>query len=538
MVDSNSNFYDDVSNKQGVSRRTVAKGALWSVPVVSATVTIPAFAASPDECDTCTINFVHDEQTNPLPYIHGKGSDFPSDVELSAGCNGQPYNGQINITITGDAEFSNGLQTAQLNMVNGIATLGTASSTSGLVVRTKTVLTSTGQTVDFSMDVKNFQITAALDGCEMVTDMVEWVYPNLTSWGINTLSSLGDGTAVASRNKPAAIGPYRVWGKLFGRRSAFALTGSDDNSPNDLFAWSRNDYGQLGLGVTSTRTVPEQVSGKWNEVALGDYHTLFINSAKELYSVGYNQRGQLGLGHINSISVLTRVGTDTWHSVGAADQTSFGIINTSNNLYSWGYDNGGILGNGTPNTDVLSPANVSNLSWDKVVGSLNHAVGVLTNGQLWSWGANNEGQLGTGNNTTSDIPIRVGNAYDPWETVSTENSWTVAKTVNGDIYTWGRGTSGQLGNGTNVTATVIGKIANPNLEWKQAEGSYRHGLAIDINDDLYAWGNNSVGQFGNGTNVSSNVPVKIGKLKWDTIATGIDYSLGTTKTFVPKGYSY
>ncbi|MFT4245093.1 MAG: hypothetical protein QM571_01005, partial [Micrococcaceae bacterium] len=188
MVDGNSNFYDDVSDKQGVSRRTVAKGALWSVPVVSAAVTVPAFAASPLACDVSTIEFVHDENgvtAEALPYIHGKGSEFPSDVTLSIQEGGVPVpSGTVTLTITGDATFADDSQVKTgVPFTVGILTFGTTDSTSGLVVKTNTVLSSTGISVDASDDIKNFTITAVLDGCDSVTAEQVWIYPNLMTVG-------------------------------------------------------------------------------------------------------------------------------------------------------------------------------------------------------------------------------------------------------------------------------------------------------------------------------------------------------------------
>ncbi|MFT4245881.1 MAG: hypothetical protein QM571_05115, partial [Micrococcaceae bacterium] len=174
---SNNDFYDEVSSEQGVSRRTVAKGALWSVPVVSAAVSVPSASAS-DNCDVSSIEFVDDGN---LPYIHGKGSSFPSDVTITASEDGSPYSGLITLTIVGDATFGGvgSGQTAQITMSDGSVTFGTASSSSGLVVTTNSVLTSTGISVDASTDVKNFKITVQLGDCSSVTDELEWIYPNL-----------------------------------------------------------------------------------------------------------------------------------------------------------------------------------------------------------------------------------------------------------------------------------------------------------------------------------------------------------------------
>ncbi|MFT4186921.1 MAG: hypothetical protein QM613_06835, partial [Micrococcaceae bacterium] len=46
MVDNSSEIVDSSCDSLGVSRRSVTRGALWSVPVVSTAVSVPAVAAS------------------------------------------------------------------------------------------------------------------------------------------------------------------------------------------------------------------------------------------------------------------------------------------------------------------------------------------------------------------------------------------------------------------------------------------------------------------------------------------------------------
>ena len=94
----------------------------------------------------------------------------------------------------------------------------------------------------------------------------------------------------------------------------------------DLYAWGRNNYGQLGLDDTATRYVPTKVgTDTWVAVSAGYYHSLAINSDGELYACGYNNYGQLGLGDTTTRKVPTKVGTDTWVAVAGGSYHSLAI---------------------------------------------------------------------------------------------------------------------------------------------------------------------------------------------------------------------
>ena len=65
-----------------------------------------------------------------------------------------------------------------------------------------------------------------------------------------------------------------------------------------LWAWGRNEEGQLGDGTTTDRHAPVQIQPgtTWSSVAAGMFHTLAIKSDGTLWAWGSNYRGQLGDG--------------------------------------------------------------------------------------------------------------------------------------------------------------------------------------------------------------------------------------------------
>jgi len=69
-------------------------------------------------------------------------------------------------------------------------------------------------------------------------------------------------------------------------------------SDGTVWAWGNNDRGQLGVGDTNNRSLPVQVSGLTNIVAIatGDQHSLALRSDGTVWAWGYNGYGQLGDG--------------------------------------------------------------------------------------------------------------------------------------------------------------------------------------------------------------------------------------------------
>ncbi|MCP8614534.1 InlB B-repeat-containing protein, partial [Bifidobacterium asteroides] len=75
---------------------------------------------------------------------------------------------------------------------------------------------------------------------------------------------------------------------------------------------------------------------------------------------------------------------------------------------------------------------------------------------------------------------------------------------DGNLYTWGNNSDGQLGDGTNTnrnTPAPIGKPAGApaGFTWQQIGQGCRHSAALGSDGNLYTWGDNSYGELGDGT---------------------------------------
>ena len=106
-----------------------------------------------------------------------------------------------------------------------------------------------------------------------------------------------------------------------------SASGSSPPSVSDiLFVTGFNDYGNLGLGDTTSRLSLTSVgTDTWSAIAGGRYHSLALNSDGRLFATGSNDYGQLGLGNTNSRLSFTSVGTDTWSIIACGTSHSLGI---------------------------------------------------------------------------------------------------------------------------------------------------------------------------------------------------------------------
>jgi alpha-tubulin suppressor-like RCC1 family protein len=63
-----------------------------------------------------------------------------------------------------------------------------------------------------------------------------------------------------------------------------------------LYAWGKNDRGQLGDGTLTNRSVRTLIGNNYSQIAAGGYHSLSIISNDFLWTWGANNFNQLGDG--------------------------------------------------------------------------------------------------------------------------------------------------------------------------------------------------------------------------------------------------
>ncbi len=175
----------------------------------------------------------------------------------------------------------------------------------------------------------------------------------------------------------------------------------------------------------------------------------------------------------------------------------------------WGSFFGGITGNvdtqASP-TAVSLPGAVS-----AVATSNSTQYALLADGQLYAWGMGNVGQLGDGAKTNSfaqpvrvQFPAGVSIARIPTDVMPFDTG--LAVDTNGRVWGWGRNGGGDLCLGNARVHTR--PVELPLVHVTAVAGASNHAL-YDAGGTVYACGQNVAGDLGDGSGRSSTTPVRV-----------------------------
>lgn len=204
-----------------------------------------------------------------------------------------------------------------------------------------------------------------------------------------------------------------------------------------VWAWGRNEAGQLGLGDQKDRQVPTLVpaiSGyEVVEVASGKLHTLFLTSCGKVFAAGSNDDGQCGQGRktgsLDTPKVVQHEGADIT-SIATGEKFSV-MLDKDGKVWTFGHPENGTLGHNDDGKFMqkankvefrceFSPKQV--LVWvekdtkAKEVTPLavpvikgiscgtNHTVAVDKDNKAYSWGFGGYGRLGHSETADELVP--------------------------------------------------------------------------------------------------------------------------------------
>ena len=368
----------------------------------------------------------------------------------------------------------------------------------------------------------------------------------LFSWGDGTLGQIGDGTH-HSRSEPVAAARNPSW---------LVLDAGDSHSCAidvvlALYCWGDGQAGQIGDGAQVSRTVPTKVgiSNDWTVVSAGGFGgalpsgdprtgaTCGIRRPGSLYCWG---TGPVGTGASTSTTPV-QVGVDSdWTIVSTGAFHACGI--RAGALYCWGNNDRGQLGDGTVISEPTPVRIGTDSDWNSISASFSaHTCGIRAAGELYCWGANGTGQLGDGTTIDRAVPTRIGTATD-WKLVSTggsgsydsaglpaDNVYTghscgIRRAAFGALYCWGENLVGEVGDGT-TTERDTPTRESTNGVWKSLTTGPNLTCGIQTTEgNLFCWGRGDL--LGNGTNTSSSVPTQALFNKWSSVSAGRSHVTG------------
>jgi alpha-tubulin suppressor-like RCC1 family protein len=344
----------------------------------------------------------------------------------------------------------------------------------------------------------------------------------ISCWGDNTYQQVGDGGMPNGRSTPVKLPMLsQIKTLAAGGRQTCAV-----RMDGALFCWGRNDHGQVGDGTLMARATPTRVLALGNDatdVTAGDMHTCAMFGIGGVACWGWNRYGNVGPGlEIANIPNPVRLNLPfTATQVSTGDNHTCAVTMTDGHVQCWGLNDLGQVNRALPRT--VDPTAVTVPPVADISAGGNHTCALLRDNTAACWGADSAGELGP-------MPadgLALPRADASWRQIASGGRHTCGLTANGEVLCWGRTSEGQLGDARQLLwdhpETTVKLPAGVGAT--QIAAGSTHTCMLGSDRRVYCWGRGESGQLGNGGLDSSSDAVAVelpGPAK--QVGTGTDFS--------------
>jgi alpha-tubulin suppressor-like RCC1 family protein len=362
-------------------------------------------------------------------------------------------------------------------------------------------------------------------------------------WGGNFAGQLGGGFVNSYLTSPVSVPALTsVTSVTAGYHFSLALM-----NDGTVHGWGGNSYGQLGDGLRVNSFTPIPVVGLSGvtAAAAGGAHAIALLSSGTVATWGGSAFGELGNGTTGagseSLSYSSTVpvylkGLNNVLAV-AAGGANDAVLLSNGTVMAWGENSAGQIGDGTRvekavPTPVHGLTNVQAIAVGGDSSHGSHLLALLNDGTVMAVGANGSGQLGDGTMESRSLPVAV-KGLSGVVAISASPSHSMALLSDGTIRVWGNNAFGELGVGAGpeLCFTAIGRWACSRVPARVStlsnvtaiSAGWRFSLAVS-GGRLFSWGWNEMGRLGNGTTVSTSLPVAAGPTSVTAISAGEQHS--------------
>ncbi|KAM3624607.1 uncharacterized protein V6R79_025462 [Siganus canaliculatus] len=311
-----------------------------------------------------------------------------------------------------------------------------------------------------------------------------------------------------------------------------------------MLCWGNAKDGQLGVGVERNpmfepRICPAFSGRGLKEVACGGQHSVFLLHDGSVYTCGSNSCGQLGhdkpgtspelVGALDTQKILL-VSCGRAHSM---------AVNEQGQVFAWGAGEGGQLGLGAAEMSVRIPRLIKRLCdhrISQVMCGNQHCIALSRDGQLFTWGQNTSGQLGLGKGEPSKLfphPLK-SLAGIPLAKITAGGDHSFALSLSGAVFGWGNNKAGQLGLNDKQDRAVPCHIKFlRSQKVVHISCGDEHTAALTKDGGLFTFGDGSWGQLGHGSTNNELLPRRVLELM-GTEVSQITCGRHHTLAFVPS----
>ena len=150
-----------------------------------------------------------------------------------------------------------------------------------------------------------------------------------------------------------------------------------------------------------------------------------------------------------------------------------------------------------------------------IAAGVGHSLALDEAGNAWAWGHDLNGELGVGGTVfssvrTTPLPVRMPRGVT-FASVAPGSSHSLALDDAGNAWAWGDNLLGQLGEGrSRITIDVPVRVSMPvGISFTSVSPNSQFSLALDQHGNAWGWGGNWRGELGDGSFVDRYTPVPV-----------------------------